>query len=159
VEKVIEKILVALDGSPHARLALKFALDVADKYSANLELLTVLHHTCIPYYSDAGGVVTPQFVQECIDAQRTQYKEILSQAREQSIKDHPNLQVITILKEGRPADEIVKTAKEDCVDLIVMGSRGLGGVKQLFLGSVSDRVADEAPCPVLIVKATCHITS
>lgn len=57
-----------------------------------------------------------------------------------------------MLKEDRPADEIVKTAKEGEFDLIVMGHRGLGRVKEFFLGSVSDRVADEAHCPVLIVK-------
>ena len=56
------------------------------------------------------------------------------------------------IKDGRPADVIVQTAIDDHVDLIVLGSRGLGGIKQLFLGSVSDRVADEARCPVLIVK-------
>jgi nucleotide-binding universal stress UspA family protein len=50
------------------------------------------------------------------------------------------------------ADVSVQTTIEDHVDLIVMGSRGLGGIKQLFLGSVSDRVADEAHCPGLIVK-------
>jgi len=54
--------------------------------------------------------------------------------------------------EGRPSDEIVETAKEGNFDIVVMGSRGLGGIKEFFLGSVSDRVADEAACPVLIVK-------
>ena len=58
----------------------------------------------------------------------------------------------TKLVEGRPADKIVETAKLESCDLIVIGSRGLGGIKEFFLGSVSDRVADEAPCPVLIVK-------
>jgi nucleotide-binding universal stress UspA family protein len=61
-------------------------------------------------------------------------------------------QFTTKLVEGRPADKIVETAKLESCDLIVIGSRGLGGIKEFFLGSVSDRVADEAPCPVLIVK-------
>ena len=56
------------------------------------------------------------------------------------------------LGSARSADKIVETAKLESCDLIVMGSRGLGGIKEFFLGSVSDRVADEAPCPVLIIK-------
>ena len=64
----------------------------------------------------------------------------------------PNLKVSTKILEGRPADKIVETAKDDKTDLIVMGSRGIGGIREFFLGSVSDRVADEATCPVLIVK-------
>jgi nucleotide-binding universal stress UspA family protein len=56
------------------------------------------------------------------------------------------------LVEGRPSDRIIETAKTEDFDLVVMGSRGLGGIKEFLLGSVSDRVADEVPCPVLIVK-------
>ena len=56
------------------------------------------------------------------------------------------------LAEGRPADKIVEAAKEGSFNLIVIGSRGLGGIKEFFLGRASDRVVDEAPCPVLIVK-------
>ena len=62
------------------------------------------------------------------------------------------MKISTVLEEGRPSDKIVETAKEGNFDLIVMGHRGLGRVKEFFLGSVSDRVADEAHCPVLIVK-------
>ena len=56
------------------------------------------------------------------------------------------------LLKGRAADKIVETAHQGGFDLIVLGSRGLGEIKEIFLGSVSDRVADEAKCPVLIVK-------
>jgi len=76
----------------------------------------------------------------------------LSKALKRAKELKPDLKISTVLKEGRPADEIVKTAKEENFDLIVMGHRGLGRVKEFFLGSVSDRVADEAHCPVLIVK-------
>lgn len=64
----------------------------------------------------------------------------------------PSVAVSWKILEGRPADKIVETAKEGGFDLIVMGSRGLGAVKEFFLGSVTDRVADTAACPVSIVK-------
>jgi len=56
------------------------------------------------------------------------------------------------MEQGRPADKIIETATKGKYDIIVIGSRGLGGIKQLLLGSVSDRFSDKAPCPVLIVK-------
>jgi nucleotide-binding universal stress UspA family protein len=77
---------------------------------------------------------------------------VLSKALKKVKKEKPDLKVSTKLLEGRPSNRIIETAKEGGFDLIVMGSRGLGCIKQFFLGSVSDRVADEAPCPVLIVK-------
>jgi nucleotide-binding universal stress UspA family protein len=83
---------------------------------------------------------------------KASHEKILSKALKRAKELKPDLKISTVLKEGRPADEIVKTAKEENFDLIVMGHRGLGRVKEFFLGSVSDRVADEAHCPVLIVK-------
>ena len=91
-------------------------------------------------------------MQQALDAQRQHQHKILSQALGDAHRQDSQIKLSKSLKEGRPADIIVQTAIDDQVDLIVISSRGLGGVKQLFLGSVSDRVADEAPCPVLIVK-------
>ena len=55
------------------------------------------------------------------------------------------------------ADKIVEAANESGFGLIVVGSRGLGGIEEFFLGSVRDRVADEARCPVLIVKESVNL--
>jgi nucleotide-binding universal stress UspA family protein len=65
---------------------------------------------------------------------------------------HPARAVSHRIDEGRPADKIVEAAKEGGFDLIVMGIRGLGAVEEFFLGSVTDRAADTAVCPVAIVK-------
>jgi nucleotide-binding universal stress UspA family protein len=83
---------------------------------------------------------------------KVQHEKVLSEALKKANRDKPNLKVSTMLSEGRPSDEIIKVADEGKFDLIVMGSRGIGGIKGIFLGSVSDRVADEAKCSVLIVK-------
>jgi nucleotide-binding universal stress UspA family protein len=58
---------------------------------------------------------------------------------------------------GRAADKIVEAVNEDGFGLIVIGSQGLGGTKEFFLGIASDRVADEAECPVLIVKESVNL--
>jgi nucleotide-binding universal stress UspA family protein len=64
-----------------------------------------------------------------------------------------NVKTKTILKEGHPSQTIVNVAKEEGFDMIILGSRGLGGLKKFFLGSVSNAVVQEAQnCSVLIVK-------
>jgi nucleotide-binding universal stress UspA family protein len=77
---------------------------------------------------------------------------LLSKALDKAKNFQKTLKVSKELVEGRPAEKIVETAKKGMFDLIVVGSRGLSGFKEIFLGSVSNRVADKAHCPVLIVK-------
>ncbi len=149
---MIQRILVALDGSAHAQHALNYAITIAAKFDAQVQLLSVFHPLTFPYSPYPPTSATTQLMQRALDAQRQHQQEILSQALADARQQHSQIKLSKSLKEGRPADVIVQTAIDNQVDLIVMGSRGLGGVKQLFLGSVSDRVADEAPCPVLIVK-------
>lgn len=149
---MIKQILVALDGSKHANKALNLAFDVAEKYSANITLLSVLHFP--PMAMTAVGmeglvlVRLDQYMKEL----RKDHEEILSVALKRAKNTNPNLKVSKMLIEGRPADKIVETAKEGKFDILFMGSRGLGAIKEFFLGSVSHQVADEAPCPVVIVK-------
>ena len=148
---MLKKILVALDGSEHANHALTYALDLAEKYSADMILVSVVHPMYIPL-DDETGFTSPQIMEQYLDSLNAYHKNVLSEGLTQAKKRIPTLKVSTKLMKGRPADEIIAVAKEGNVDLIVMGSRGLGGIKEFFLGSVSNRVADEAKCPVMIVK-------
>ncbi len=63
-----------------------------------------------------------------------------------------NVEVTCETAEGNPAEVIVKKSKEGKFDLIVMGARGLSGLKKILVGSVSEGVVKNAACPVLIVK-------
>jgi nucleotide-binding universal stress UspA family protein len=105
----------------------------------------------IAYSPAENPLTTKTTIETYYKGMKDHYDLMLSKALENA-KKIENLDIPAKLVEGRPADEIVETAKEGNFDLIVMGSRGLGGIKEFFLGSVSDRVADEAECPVLIVK-------
>jgi nucleotide-binding universal stress UspA family protein len=146
---LIRKILVALDGSEHAGKALDFAVDLAEKYSAEVVLLSVVPYTDLVLVS-----MVPSSIKEesYLIKLRDYYEEVLSKALRKTKKIRPNLKVSTKLTEGQPADKIVETVKEGSFDIIVMGSRGMSGIKEFLLGSVSHRVADKAPCAVLIVK-------
>jgi nucleotide-binding universal stress UspA family protein len=154
---MIKKILVAIDGSEHADKALDFALGLAEKCAAEIVILNVFQEPIIVYPSEpfrypvtypASYPVNADFIEEVKKAHRKMLSEALRKAR----RVKPDLKMSTKLKEGRPSDKIVETAREGNFDIIIMGHRGLGRVKEFFLGSVCDRVADEAHCPVLIVK-------
>jgi nucleotide-binding universal stress UspA family protein len=149
---MFNRILVALDGSDHAQHALSVATNIAVKYEAHIQLLTVVHPNTFITSPYPPTSATIQLMEHALEAQRRYQQTLISSALDELHRQHPQLECSLGIKVGRPADVIVQTAIEDQVDLIVVGSRGLGGIKQLFLGSVSDRVADEAPCPVLIVK-------
>ncbi len=146
--------MVALDGSESADKALDFAFDLAAKYSAEIVLLSVVPPVTTPMSPDSLEVpVSLEVLNQHLEELIASHKKVLSEALRKSEKIKPDLSVSTKLVKGRrPSESIVETAKEGKFDIIVMGSRGLGGIKEFFLGSVSDRVADEAVCPVLIVK-------
>lgn len=154
---MIKKILVTIDGSEHADKALDFALDLAEKCAAEIVILNVFQEPIIVYPSEPFTYPVTYPAPYPVDAGLTEevkkaHRKMLSEALRKARTVKPDLKMSTKLKEGRPSDKIVETAREGNFDIIVMGHRGLGKVKEFFLGSVSDRVADEAHCPVLIVK-------
>jgi len=148
---LIKNILVAVDGSKSADKALDFALDLAQKYSSKIVLISVFEPLSVSMITLGIGL-SPVNLATHIDGLVEFRKKILLDALKKAKNTNSELVVTKILAEGRPSDKIVETAKEQQCDLIVIGSRGLGGIKEFFLGSVSDRVADHAQCPVLIIK-------
>jgi nucleotide-binding universal stress UspA family protein len=144
---MFSRILVAVDGSPVAERALANAVDLSKKYNAKLIIVhVVLRRFYAVTPSEAGVLATTVFVKEV----ESEGKAIISKS-EEFVKTS-GVEYECRLVQGVPADEIVKVAQEEKVDLIVIGSRGLAEVRAFLLGSVSDRVNHHAKCPVLMVK-------
>jgi nucleotide-binding universal stress UspA family protein len=142
---MIKKILAATDGSDHAERALDLAIDLAHQYSAEILIVAVVPPLFIPAHS--FDLVKSQAIADATKQLEESFKSLLNKA-EVKVK-RINQKVSTKLENGSPDEKIVETAKQG-FDIIVMGSRGARLV--YGLGSVSSRVADNAPCPVLIVK-------
>ncbi len=141
---MIKKILVPVDGSEHANRALDFALDLAQKYSAEILVMTVVHYPVL--------MEVPENILAYHEIVKASYEKVLSEALEKVKTATPGLNVTSKLMEGYPADMIIETAQEGKFDIIVMGRRGQGHLRHTFLGSVSDRVADQSPCALLLIK-------
>ncbi|MCJ7769951.1 universal stress protein [Candidatus Bathyarchaeota archaeon] len=141
---MIKKILVPVDGSEHANRALDFALDLAQKYSAEILVMTVVHYPSL--------VEVPLNMVAYYETVKASYEKVLSEALEKAKTAAPDLNVTSKLMEGYPADRIIETAQEGKFDIIVMGRRGQGHLRHTLLGSVSDRVADLAPCGLFIIR-------
>lgn len=140
------KVLVCTDGSEQSLKALRKAANiVADIRDAQVTVLHVEETISSPYeiprFKDAPDI-TKKLEEE--------QKKVLAQAAK--IFEEKNIEPEMVMKEGHPASVIVETASEGNYDLVVLGSRGLGGLKKLFLGSVSNAVAQETDVSVLIVK-------
>ena len=140
---IFQKILVPLDGSEHSSRALEVAIQLAKQLKCKLVLLTV-------YSMVAASGSSPELSLMAIDASRDRGKEILKKAEEKVNSEM--IEVETELAAGTAVETIVEKSKEGKFDMIVMGARGLGTMKKLLIGSVSEGVIKNAPCPVLIVK-------
>ena len=144
------KILVATDGSDHANHALKYAIESAVKWDAKLVILSVIPpvRPIIPDPDELFLTYTSEFDNRL----ESSYKRILDAAVNTAVKSHPDIKAEARLEKGRPANIIVDVAKSEGVDLIVMGSRGLGGITGSILGSTSQAVVHSCTCPILIIK-------
>ncbi|HLA06011.1 MAG TPA: universal stress protein [Anaerolineales bacterium] len=139
---MFKRILLAVDGSEHAVHAATVAGELARRMNSQLRIVIV--YDPIPHYL---GEPNLQFA---ISARLKEAQEILQRASDAvgSTKDDQDTEII----EGSPAEAIIELAKTHKSDLIVMGSRGLGKLAGLVMGSTSQKVVSHAPCPVLIVR-------
>ena len=155
---MFKKILVPLDGSEHSLRALKIAVQIAKKFEAKITLIHVYSVGIRPVVMPEPTTLTPigvpvmapTDVSKIAEATRKAGAAILADG-EEKVKAE-GIEVETLLKEGHSVQEIVKTAKEGSFDLIVIGARGISKIREIILGSVSDGVVHNAPCPVLVVK-------
>src|SRR5262245_30465697 len=146
---MFKNILVCADGSEQAMEAAKAATELAKKFGSSIRIVNIFDiiASVAPYMGvwdlAVGEDTITKYAQE---AQQTSAK------RTGEIFHKEDLPFEVSLDWGRPADKIIEIAKDNNSDLIVMGSRGLGGIKSLLLGSVSDNVLHHAHCPVLIIR-------
>ncbi len=161
---LFSRILVPLDGSEHSIRALMIAAEIAKKFKANITLIHV--YSVIPPVAPESTasiqetvlkpIFAPAELGEMIEATKKAGERILIEAKEKlhsETLDVDTINVDTLLNEGNnTVQEITRIAKDGNFDLIVMGSRGMGRLRELLLGSVSDGVLKHSLCPVLIVK-------
>jgi nucleotide-binding universal stress UspA family protein len=157
----LKKILVGVDGSDKSDEALSVALDMADRYGAEVTIIHVLEPTPIPstkYPVTVSGSVESMANPEWVDIYYTKTteaaKDLLNKSSEIATKTYPKLRVREKLAEGKPAEEIIKEARDGGYDLIVLGSHGLSNFEEFLLGSVSTDVVNQSKVSVLIVKSS-----
>jgi len=136
-------ILLGVDGSEHALRAAKTAVDLARIMKSETLRIVVAYDSVPPYLGEPN-------MQTAISARMKEADTIL-QAALKAVDKIPG-EIHTEILEGPPAEAILDVANTRECDLIVMGSRGLGRLTGLLIGSQSQKVVQHAPCPVLIVR-------
>ena len=137
---MLEKVLLATDASKDAALSARAAADVCEGTAAELHVVHV-------WYSVPTARLRPFMQREL----KKLGKELLEEGVKR-VEDSGGLVTDTYLLEGRAADEILDLAERIGADLVVMGSRGLGPVGRIALGSVSEAVIHYSHCPVLMLR-------
>ncbi len=148
---MVEKILLATDGSKTSLRAAEYAVDMAARYRAELIILHVVAKAAVPeeflQFVESDDVENPpaHFYLEKVGL------KIIDQCK--SAAQYNGCEnAETMVVQGDPAHEILETAKDKKVDVIVMGSRGLGYIMGGLLGSVTRKVTHYAECTCIIVK-------
>ena len=151
---VFSKILVGIDGSDHSRRALEMATNLARIHGSEVLVLHVVDR-----------VEQPRAIRELAHLEHIPFEDeqarylagqALSDAMTRAAADEMRAKGVERIRpcvaEGRPARQIIELAKQENVDLIVLGSRGLGDIGSVLLGGVSHKVAHLSECPCLLVR-------
>ncbi len=149
-ENLVKNMVFCTDFSPNADQAFLMAKDLAWRYGATLHIV----HVMVTFsFSPIGEVHVPieydaKFVERATDAANATIQERYASHLKQ--KQPYEIQILS----GYPATEMIQFAKENNIDLIVMGCHGLTGIAHVLFGSTADRVVRKAPCSVLTVRLT-----
>ena len=147
-----QSIVVPIDGSDPSKRALSHAIEIAKKFNSEITIITVAstHHRT-PAVENVSKKGTPPATESVkrkafnliVDAEEEHHRSVLKEA--EAVAKAEGFNVRTVFLRGQPSEEIINFLDENPHDLIVMGSRGLGGMKRLLLGSTSSAVRKCGP--------------
>ena len=143
---LIRRILVPTDFSDSARQALDWGTTLAREFKAELVLLHVVENLTVGYASDLFPVPMAEVYEEIAGYARTELTKLAEEVRSQGVT------VSERLCQGTPSAEIIRLAKDEPTDLIVVGSHGKGLLDHALFGSTTERVVRKASCPVLTCR-------
>lgn len=142
----MNRILVPIDFSEHSKKALQYAISFAGKFRSELILVYVVEPTIYPADFSFGQVAVPSIENELRERGKAELNNLANALVGESTP------VKTIVRTGKPYLEIIKTAAEEGIDIIIIATHGHSGVEHLLFGGTTEKVVRKAPCPVLIVR-------
>ncbi len=143
----IKRILAPTDFSPHSEGAIRYACEIAEKFSASLHLLHVLQEF-VPVFPDlaVAAALPPEYFEQSEERAIESLQTILKP------EWGTPAEVKRAIRWGNAVESICDYSTDQDVDLIVIATHGRTGLGRLLLGSVAERIVREAPCPVLTVR-------
>lgn len=145
---MLSKILVGFDDSPSAEKALDMTIEFAKKNESSVTLMYVVERPT--YLAPVGGEAEFQALEKVGEEISTRATEMLRMKKVEVEKK--GVKIETKLVEGTPGDELIKESGTGEYDLVVVGTRGMGRLKSLLLGSVSSKVVHYSKIPVLLSR-------
>jgi nucleotide-binding universal stress UspA family protein len=147
--RTIRQILVPVDGSEHAKSAAQTAIRLGSSYKAKLIIVSIV---VPPGFFISGPVGAPADLTDYFQLEMEEANGAVNAIAKLAKEADVEAKSMVLRPPGSVAEAIVDFASSEKVDLIVVGTRGLGGFKKLLLGSVSSGVIANAPCSVLVVR-------
>ena len=142
-----KKVLFCTDFSENADYAFEFAFGIAKRDDGLLYILHVIPYN--PYEEFAGGFIGKENLEEI---QKSIEEDLDNKYREHYVeKIEKGVRFEIVTKSGREDDEILKFAKQEKADLLVMGTHGRTGIEHVFFGSVAEKVLRHSPFPVFVI--------
>ena len=142
----VKNILVPIDFSDFSKNALRYSVNFAEHFNAKLHMIYVVEPAIYPADFSMGQVSIPS-----LDIDMTERaKEELEQLAKEEVA--PHVQTEILIKSGKPFLEIIQSAAELDIDLIIIATHGHTGMEHLLFGSTAEKVVRKAPCPVLTLR-------
>ncbi|WMJ78890.1 MULTISPECIES: universal stress protein [unclassified Sedimentibacter] len=158
----MKKILVPVDGSNASISAVKKAIELGRQYNSEIKLLSVVkaseHRGTAKNENlwsavDGSAIVNSAELEDKLESKYIENSETLLKQIVTKL-DFRGTKVETEVLTGDPFEKIIETAQKGYYDLIVMGNRGFSKIKRFFVGSVTQKVISESPCPVLVIRSS-----
>ncbi|MAT57830.1 MAG: universal stress protein [Melioribacteraceae bacterium] len=144
--QMIKTILVPIDFSDYSKNALRYAIDFAHHFKAEIHLVYVIEPAVYPADFSMGQIAYPSVDEDLSERAHNELTDLAKQMIGESLKWN------IIIKMGKPFFEINSTASEVDADLVIIATHGHTGMEHLLFGSTAEKVVRKAPCPVLTLR-------